>query len=87
LDSGLKTSFNLLVASAGGAFTLIDTAGVYSRRAPGNSGGKSETIIGNCLKLHSKRQHVVIATKGGGDTGQGKKDISKIYHQSRRCFS
>jgi aryl-alcohol dehydrogenase-like predicted oxidoreductase len=47
-------------ASAGGNF--IDTADVYSEWKEGNSGGESETIIGNWLRGKS-RTDFVIATK------------------------
>jgi aryl-alcohol dehydrogenase-like predicted oxidoreductase len=41
----------------------IDTADVYSAWIPGNSGGESETIIGEWLKTRGHREDVVIATK------------------------
>src|SRR5437868_13218145 len=50
-----KTSFTVLDAFAGAGFNFIDTADVYSRWAPGNKGGESETIIGNWLKRSGKR--------------------------------
>jgi len=74
-----KTSFQLLDAFVGAGFNFIDTADVYSRWAPGNKGGESETIIGNWVKQRGNRDKVIIATKVGGDMGQGKKDISKKY--------
>lgn len=49
--------------AAGGNF--IDTADVYMAHAPGNSGGESETIIGNWLAKHGRRDDMVIATKVG----------------------
>jgi aryl-alcohol dehydrogenase-like predicted oxidoreductase len=56
-------SFAVLDAyyEAGGNF--IDTADVYSEWKPGNSGGESETIIGNWMKARSNRHEIVIATK------------------------
>lgn len=74
-----STSFQLLNAFVDAGFNLIDTADVYSRWKPGNQGGESETIIGNWVKSKGNREKVVIATKVGGDMGQGKKDISKKY--------
>lgn len=74
-----RTSFQLLDAFTGAGFSLVDTADVYSRWAPGNKGGESETIIGNWVRQRGNRNQVIIATKGGGDMGQGKKDISKKY--------
>ncbi len=67
-----KTSFALLDAFVDGGFNAIDTADVYSRWVAGHSGGESETIIGRWLKRSGKRDKVVIATKVGGDMGEGK---------------
>jgi aryl-alcohol dehydrogenase-like predicted oxidoreductase len=72
-------SFRLLDAFVAGGFNLIDTADVYSRWAPGNQGGESETIIGNWLKARGGRERVVIATKLGMDMGDGKKGLSRAY--------
>lgn len=72
------TSFQLLDAFVAAGFNLIDTADVYSRWAPGNKGGESETIIGNWLKKTGKRKDVIIATKVGADKGQGK-NVTKAY--------
>jgi aryl-alcohol dehydrogenase-like predicted oxidoreductase len=58
-----STSFALLDAFVDAGFNLIDTADVYSRWVPGNSGGESETIIGRWLKQSNKRERVLIATK------------------------
>ena len=44
------TSFRLLDGFVAAGFNLIDTADVYSRWAPGNHGGESETILGKWLK-------------------------------------
>ena len=74
-----KTSFELLDAFTEKGFNLIDTADVYSRWKPGNTGGESETIIGNWIKSRGNRNKVVIATKVGADMGQGKKDLAKAY--------
>lgn len=74
-----KQSFELLDAFIGSGFNFIDTADVYSRWAPGNKGGESETIIGNWMKKKGNRNKVVIATKVGGDMGSGRKDLSKKY--------
>jgi aryl-alcohol dehydrogenase-like predicted oxidoreductase len=41
----------------------VDTADAYSAWAPGNSGGESETIIGEWLRRRGRRDDVVIATK------------------------
>jgi aryl-alcohol dehydrogenase-like predicted oxidoreductase len=57
---------------AGGNF--IDTADVYSRWAPGNAGGESETALGTWMTARRNRQAVVIATKVMGSMGQGPND-------------
>lgn len=74
-----QTSFRVLDAFVDAGFNLIDTADVYSRWAPGNQGGESETIIGNWLKQSGKRARVLIATKLGIEMGPGKKGLSKAY--------
>ena len=71
-----KRSFEILDAFAAAGFNCIDTADIYSRWAPGNKGGESETIIGKWLKKSGNREKVIIATKTGGDTGKGKPDLS-----------
>jgi aryl-alcohol dehydrogenase-like predicted oxidoreductase len=57
---------------AGGNF--VDTADVYSRWAPGNKGGESETVLGIWLKARRNREAVVIATKVMGPMGPGPND-------------
>ena len=47
--------------AAGGDF--IDTADLYMAHAPGNSGGESETVIGEWLRSRGRRDEVVLATK------------------------
>jgi aryl-alcohol dehydrogenase-like predicted oxidoreductase len=74
-----KKSFEILEAFTGAGFNFIDTADVYSRWAPGNKGGESETIIGNWMKKQNNREKLVIATKVGADMGSGKRDLSKKY--------
>jgi aryl-alcohol dehydrogenase-like predicted oxidoreductase len=56
-------------AEAGGA--MIDTADVYSSWVPGNSGGESETLIGQWLKRRGSRDGVLVATKVGMLAGEG----------------
>lgn len=74
-----KTSFDLLDRWLDAGFNFIDTADVYSRWHPGNSGGESETIIGRWLKSSGKRSRVVLATKLGIEMGPGKKGLSRAY--------
>jgi aryl-alcohol dehydrogenase-like predicted oxidoreductase len=71
-----KTSFDLLDRFADAGLDAIDTADAYSRWVPGNSGGESETIIGEWMKSRGNRDKVVVITKVGSDMGQGRKDLS-----------
>src|SRR3982074_258397 len=57
---------------AGGTF--IDTADVYSRWAPGNSGGESEIVLGKWMAARKKRGAALIATKVMGPMGPGPND-------------
>ena len=58
-------SFAVLDAFLDAGLNLVDTADAYSAWVPGNSGGESETIIGNWLAQGGRRERVVIATKVG----------------------
>jgi aryl-alcohol dehydrogenase-like predicted oxidoreductase len=73
------TSFKVLDAFVSSGLNLIDTADLYSKWAPGNKGGESETIIGNWLKRTGNRSSVIIATKVGMELGPDKKGLSKAY--------
>jgi aryl-alcohol dehydrogenase-like predicted oxidoreductase len=73
------TSMRLLDRFVDEGFNFIDTADMYSRWAPGNAGGESETVIGNWLKRSGKRDKVVIATKVGMEMGPDKKGLSPDY--------
>lgn len=59
-------------------YNFIDTADMYSRWKPGNTGGESETILGKWMKERKNRKNLVIATKVGADMGEGAK-LSKAY--------
>lgn len=76
-----KTSFSILDAFVDYGFNAIDTADVYSLWSPGNTGGESETIIGNWLKANpNKRDQVLIFTKVGADLGKpGEKGLSERW--------
>ncbi len=74
-----STSFEVLDAFVDGGFTFIDTADVYSRWKAGNSGGESETNIGNWIQNSGKRDKIVIATKVGKDMGEGRVGLKKEY--------
>lgn len=57
------TSFEILDEFTNGGGNFIDTADAYSAWVPGNSGGESETIIGEWLAARKNRDGLVIATK------------------------
>ena len=73
------TSFKLLDAFVDAGFNFIDSADVYSRWHPGNSGGESETILGKWMKARGNRRNVIVATKFGNEMGPGKKGLSRKY--------
>src|SRR6201996_7694000 len=59
-------SFAVLDAYSAAGGNFVATADVYMAAAPGNSGGESETIIGEWLAARpGKREGFVIATKVG----------------------
>lgn len=73
------TSFSLLDAWLDAGMNFIDTADVYSRWAPGHTGGESEAVIGRWLKQNGKRNRIVLATKVGKDMGDGKVGLRPEY--------
>ena len=76
------TAFSILDAFVDYGFDAIDTADSYSRWAPGNSGGESETIIGNWLARNpSRRGRVHIFTKVGSmmPATHGRKTLAKQW--------
>jgi aryl-alcohol dehydrogenase-like predicted oxidoreductase len=61
-----EESFAVLDAYAAAGGNFVDTADVYMAGVPGNSGGESETIIGEWLAARpGKREDFVVATKVG----------------------
>ena len=76
------TSFSVLDAWVDAGMNFIDTADVYSRWAPGHTGGESETIIGKWLKASGKRDRIVLATKLGKEMGDGKIGLAPAYIRS-----
>lgn len=63
-----RDSFRILDAFVDQGFNAIDTADSYSTWVPGNTGGDSETIIGNWLKARpGMRDKVVVFTKVGSE--------------------
>ncbi|TAM93914.1 MAG: aldo/keto reductase [Chitinophagaceae bacterium] len=73
-----KKSFEILDAFVAAGFNFMDTADTYSRWVPGNQGGESETIIGKWIKQRNNRSRIILATKVGGDMGEGR-NLSKKY--------
>jgi aryl-alcohol dehydrogenase-like predicted oxidoreductase len=67
-----RTSFSLLDAWIDAGVNFVDTADVYSRWAPGHSGGESESVIGRWIRQGGRRKQLVIATKVGNDMGEGR---------------
>ncbi len=73
------TSFRLLDAFIDAGFNFIDTADVYSKWAPGNKGGESETVLGKWLKRRGERNRVIVATKVGMEMGPDQKGLAGAY--------
>ncbi|HRQ65586.1 MAG TPA: aldo/keto reductase [Xanthomonadaceae bacterium] len=61
-----ERSFEILDRFAAGGYQAIDTADVYSTWVEGNSGGESESIIGEWLESRGNRHALVLITKVGG---------------------
>jgi len=72
-------SFKLLDAFVAEGFNFIDTADIYSKWAPGNKGGESETIIGKWMRQKGNRDKVIIATKVGMEMGPRETGLSRDY--------
>ncbi|MEV0262978.1 aldo/keto reductase [Streptomyces sp. NPDC050617] len=58
-------SFAVLDAYTAAGGNFIDTADVYSAWVPGNSGGESETVLGDWFATRGNREDIVLATKVG----------------------
>jgi aryl-alcohol dehydrogenase-like predicted oxidoreductase len=74
-----KVSFAVLDRFLAAGLSAIDTADVYSAWAPGNSGGESETIIGEWMKARNNRSRVIVVTKVGSPMGKGKEGLKARY--------
>src|ERR1700758_2493412 len=74
-----KTSSTVLDRFLDAGLNAIDTADVYSAWAPGNSGGESETIIGEWMKARGNRNRVIVVTKVGSPMGKGKEGLKAGY--------
>jgi aryl-alcohol dehydrogenase-like predicted oxidoreductase len=73
------TSFRLLDALVERGVNFLDTADVYSRWAPGHTGGESEAIIGRWMKARGNRDRIILATKVGMDMGEGRVGLKAGY--------
>lgn len=58
-----EQSFDILNHFFDHGGNFIDTADVYSEWADGNTGGESETIIGEWVQARKNRQEIIIGTK------------------------
>jgi aryl-alcohol dehydrogenase-like predicted oxidoreductase len=79
-------SHAVLDAFVAGGGRMIDTAESYSSWVPGNTGGESESIIGEWLHARRRRDDVLIATKVGaevfGSRGLGPERIARAVEGS-----
>jgi aryl-alcohol dehydrogenase-like predicted oxidoreductase len=73
------SSFPILDAFAESGLNFIDTADLYSKWVPGNSGGESEMIIGKWFARSGKRIQIILATKVGMEMSPEKKGLSKAH--------
>jgi aryl-alcohol dehydrogenase-like predicted oxidoreductase len=76
-----SASYGVLDAFLDGGFDAVDTADVYSRWAPGHSGGESETVLGVWMKERGNRNKVTLITKVGSEMPAGK-GLKAAYIQS-----
>ncbi len=58
-----EVSFAVLDAYAAAGGNFVDTADTYSSWVPGNSGGESESILGEWFASRGNRDQIVVATK------------------------
>ncbi|HWG85489.1 MAG TPA: aldo/keto reductase, partial [Deinococcales bacterium] len=65
-----EKSFAIMDAFREAGGTLIDTADIYSKWAPGNPGGVSEEVIGRWMAARGNREEIVLATKVRGLMGE-----------------
>lgn len=83
-----RTSFALLDAFVDAGGRMLDTADSYMFRAEGNSGGESETIIGNWFAARPGiRDRVLVATKVGqlpGRAGLAPETVAAAAEDSLR---
>jgi aryl-alcohol dehydrogenase (NADP+) len=80
-----QASFAVLDAYAAAGGNFIDTADAYSHWVPGNSGGESETIIGNWMAARGNRERMIVGTKVGrmpGREGLSRANIHRAVEDS-----
>jgi aryl-alcohol dehydrogenase-like predicted oxidoreductase len=75
------SSYAVLDELIGAGLNAVDTADVYSRWAPGHSGGESETVLGDWMKERGNRDKVCLITKVGSEMPAGK-GLKAAYIQS-----
>ncbi|MFI5414639.1 MAG: aldo/keto reductase [Candidatus Lutacidiplasmatales archaeon] len=71
-----RVAFPLFDAFVDAGFNVIDTADVYSNWVPGHRGGESEEMIGRWLRASGRRDEVLLATKVGMETSEGRKGLA-----------
>jgi 1-deoxyxylulose-5-phosphate synthase len=77
-----EDTYRILSAAYESGINFIDTADIYSKWVDGNSGGVSETYIGNWIKQNKiPRDKLVVATKVRGEMGKGPNDqgLSRVH--------
>jgi aryl-alcohol dehydrogenase-like predicted oxidoreductase len=72
-------AFRQFDAALDAGMNFVDTADVYSRWVPGNTGGESERIIGKWFAKTGKRKDVILATKVGMEMSPDKKGLKAAY--------
>lgn len=71
------TSFRILDAFLDAGMNFVDTANVYSKWAPGNRGGESETVLGRWFQHSGRRDRVILATKVGMEMSPTESGLSR----------
>lgn len=81
-------SFEIMDRFVDAGLQAIDTADMYSNWVAGNSGGESESIIGDWIESRQKRDDVVVITKVGmemnGHKGLSPANIERAVEGSLR---
>jgi aryl-alcohol dehydrogenase (NADP+) len=77
-------SFAVLDAYAAAGGNFIDTAASYSAWVEGNSGGESETIIGEWMAARGNRDRMIIGTKASRHGGLSAANVRAKADESLR---